>query len=643
MKRNKFILLLLCITMISSSILAQSFSEIIKSVATDRGAGHRYGFSVAMFGEYALVSSDRDAFDENGANQLTDAGAAYLLKKDQGGANNWGVLKKLVAPDRASNDDFGFSVALSEEYAVIGAKDEDHDANGMNTASNAGSVYVFKKDQGGSDNWGFLVKIVASDRDNGDGFGRSVGVSGDYIIVGASSEDHDENDANFMSGAGSAYIFKKDQGGTDNWGQIKKLVASDRASSESFGYSVGISGDYAVVGVYGDDLLPGGSNAVERTGSAYVFEKDEGGSDNWGQQTQLLSSDLATDDHFGWTVAISGEYIVVGAKEEDHDENGMNSSGESGSAYVFKRVTLISDWVEVKKLVASDRLVGNFAQEEFGHSVAISGDYITIGARLYEYDENGANFVTNAGAAYIFKQDEGGADNWGELQKIVASDREGADDFGWSVATTGSYTLIGAFQEDHDMNGANFLSDAGSAYIFENSVPVPVELTYFKGKATTEGNLLQWETASELNNEGFYIERSANSRDWETLDFQQGNLTTFEIQNYTYLDNTAPIDAYYRLKQVDTDGAFEYSNIVNITRESTIPLIRLYPNPVVEQLNIENGIGYATVHNTLGQVVAQFNIPIGIFRYNISSLPKGQYTLTIQKQNGDIQSQQFIK
>jgi len=117
------------------------------------------------------------------------------------------------------------------DYAIVGAYAEDEDTNGANTLSNAGSAYIFKKDQGGTDNWGQVKKIVSSDRGASDFFGISVSIDGEYAIVGASTEDHDANGANTISNAGSAYIFKKDQGGTDNWGQVKKIVSSDRATS----------------------------------------------------------------------------------------------------------------------------------------------------------------------------------------------------------------------------------------------------------------------------------------------------------------------------------------------------------------------------------------------------------------------------
>ena len=190
-----------------------------------------------------------------------EKGYAYIFKKDN--TNNW-VQIKVIAK---ASINFGVSVAISGDYIVVGAK---HAKNGSITF--VGAAFVFKKDIGGTDNWGEIKQIVASDREYNDLFGASVAISGDYIVVGAPWEDPLKANGSYQSDAGSAYVFKKDQGGTDNWGQIKKIVASDRAVLDYFGYSVAISGDYIVVGASGEDHDASGGNILTDAGSAYVFE-----------------------------------------------------------------------------------------------------------------------------------------------------------------------------------------------------------------------------------------------------------------------------------------------------------------------------------------------------------------------------------
>lgn len=174
---------------------------------------------------------------------------------------------------------------------------------------------------------------------------------------------------------------------------------------------------------------------------------------------------------------------------------------------------------------------------------------------------------------------------------------------------------------------------------------LPVELTTFEGAATAAGTRLTWQTATEKNNEGFDIQRSTDGKAWETIGFVQGQGTTQEAQNYTYTDE-APLTgtSYYRLKQVDFDGAFEYSEVINITIEQySNKTIAIFPNPVSDELNIENGQGQATIYNAIGQPVRTFDINETTTTINVEDLPKGQYLLSIQKANGEVITQQFVK
>jgi len=181
---------------------------------------------------------------------------------------------------------------------------------------------------------------VASDRGFGDLFGSSVSISGDYAIVGAYNEDHDASGGNGLSNAGSAYIYYRNEGGTDNWGEVTKIVASDRAADDFFGVSVSINGDYAIVGAFWEDQDASGGNTLTNSGSAYILYRNEGGTDNWGEVTKIVASDRAVDDLFGISVSINGAYAIVGAHAEDHDASGGNTLTNSGSAYLFKSSVL---------------------------------------------------------------------------------------------------------------------------------------------------------------------------------------------------------------------------------------------------------------------------------------------------------------
>ncbi|MBX3394161.1 MAG: hypothetical protein KF841_02215 [Phycisphaerae bacterium] len=216
-------------------------------------------------------------------------------------------IAKLTASDAANGDNFGYSISISGNTAVIGALGDDH-AGG----TGAGSAYVFRENGGV---WQPIAKLTASDAANFDQFGISVSISGDTAVIGAYRDSHAGG-----TQAGSAYVFREISG---VWQQIAKLTASDAASGDWFGSSVSISGDTAVIGAYRDSHA-GGTQA----GSAYVFREISG---VWQQIAKLTASDAASSDLFGISVAINGNTAAIGAHLNDHA-----GGFDAGSAYVFQ-------------------------------------------------------------------------------------------------------------------------------------------------------------------------------------------------------------------------------------------------------------------------------------------------------------------
>ena len=174
----------------------------------------------------------------------------------------------LVAPDAAESDYFGYSVALSGDTVVVGAMFHDGAA-----AVDQGSAYVFVRSAGV---WTLQQKLVAADAASRDQFGTSVAISGDTVVVGARFDL-----GAHIIGHGSAYVFVR-SGGV--WSQQQKLLPADAVSGDGFGYSVAISGETIVVSA------PFGGTAVIREGAAYVFVRSAG---VWSQQQKLLAADAA--------------------------------------------------------------------------------------------------------------------------------------------------------------------------------------------------------------------------------------------------------------------------------------------------------------------------------------------------------------
>jgi hypothetical protein len=320
-----------------------------KLTASQGAANDFFGFSVALAGDTALVG----AVSSGGRG----AGSVYVFQRVNG---VWVEQQRLQASDGALNDQFGYSVSLSSDTAVISA-DADDDGG-----QEAGAVYVFGRSAG---TWTQQQKLTASDTAAGDNFGNSVSLSGDSVIIGAWQEDNAGGNA-----AGSAYVFTRNGG---VWAQQQKLTASDASALDFFGTSVSLDGDTAVVGASLND------SADSDAGAAYVFTRSGG---VWTQQQRLTSSDIAAGDNFGGRVCLSGDTLVVTSLLDD-----VGGFVDAGSAYVFTRSGGV--WTQQQKLTASDAA----ANDSFGISVSLNGRTLLVGS--YQDDNSGG---ADAGSAYVF-------------------------------------------------------------------------------------------------------------------------------------------------------------------------------------------------------------------------------------------------
>jgi len=390
---------------INDNFLVQNTSNPIwierqKIVASDGEADDIFGRSVSINDEYAVIGANND--DDNGK----DSGSAYVFKRD---GINWIEQAKLLASDGEPKDSFGGANSISDDYIIIGAIDYYNGGNG--------SAYIFKRNQTG---WYEQAILTASDGSVDDWFGVSVSISGDYALVGALHNDV------YGDNSGSAYIFKRD--GT-NWIEEAILHASDYDIDDYFGCSVSLDGDYALIGAFGAD-------------SAYVFKRDGA---NWNEQAILTASDGKVGDYFGYSVSLDGEYTIIGAPNHDND---------IGAAYIFKHTG--SSWTEEQKLTPAEG-----EDDLFGAKVTISNDHALVGAPLF-YGEQGC--------AYVFKRS--GA-SWTEEQRLTASDGSSYNYFGAHSTINGNKILIGSYINNRQ----------GAAYFFEKLNPNAPNAPIIKGPA----------------------------------------------------------------------------------------------------------------------------------------------------------------
>ena len=392
-----------------------------------------FGYSVAVDGDTAVIGVYHDNLPDTGANSFENAGSAYVFVR-QANSGGWRKVAHLTASDGAASDEFGISVAVDEDTIVVGTHGDDIDSNGTDE-TDVGSAYVFVKPDTGWADGTETAKLTASDGAASDEFGISVAVDGYTILVGAHQDDHNGTDA------GAAYLFTRPYTGWADSHETTKLIPADGAAGDEFGISVAVDGDTAVIGANKDD-----DNGVD-SGSAYVFTKVSG---VWSQHAKLTASDGAANDEFGISVAVDGDTAVIGANKDDDNGNA------SGSAYVFTRPA--NDWAdgtETAKLTASD----GAASDEFGISVAVDDDTAVIGAN--KDDDNG----DASGSAYVFTRP---ANDWAdgtETAKFTAPDGAAGDRYGHSVGASGENVLVGApsFDSTDDSGGT------GAAYLLRFS------------------------------------------------------------------------------------------------------------------------------------------------------------------------------
>ncbi len=421
--------------------------------AGDAAADDHFGFSLGISGNSLVVGALNH--DHAGPN----AGAAYVSQLDDNGTpddrcdDTWIELCELIADDTAAHDYFGMKVAICGDYIVVGTDRNDH--GGL---TDAGAAYIFYRHAGGPNQWGQVAKLTASDAATNDNFGEGLAINGDYVVVGASHDDHAGG-----SNAGSAYVYWRDDNGTpedrsdDHWIELDKLTASDAASNDFFG-SVSISGDYIAVGAHRHDH--GGHDA----GAAYIFHRQDNGTpedpsdDTWIEEAEFIAGNAGGGDLFGYAICIDGDYVIAGSMQND-----TAGPSNAGSAYVFAKPP--DGWASVSSPIAETHPLTAYdagQDDYFGGTVAICGDYVLVGAGR---DSHAGG--SEAGSAYLFLLDDNGTpedhsdDHWIMLDKLTACDAGPGDWFGGhSISLSGDYALVSSDQDgDHG-------ADSGSAYVF---------------------------------------------------------------------------------------------------------------------------------------------------------------------------------
>ena len=309
----------------------QTWSHIDKVIASDGGVEERFGYSVAISGDWAMVGAPYE--------DLSNEGAVYVFQFIGG---MWIETQKLKPSTLYNDGFFGLSVDMDGGLAVIGALGD----NGG--GDNTGAAFVFELEDG---TWVEKIKLMPSDPFPSDEFGAAVAVSGNSIIVGAQGK------WGVGSYSGAAYVFKKIDG---LWSETQKLTASDETIWDSFGNALDIQGDRILVAAYQNDIGASGS------GSVYVFEFAGG---TWVEQEILTASDPGEDDNFGSAVVLNNDRILVSARGDDNEYG-----TDAGAVYYFEGAS--GEFVEQQKIIVSDAE----SLTSFGAAISVSGNMAVIGS-----------------------------------------------------------------------------------------------------------------------------------------------------------------------------------------------------------------------------------------------------------------------
>ncbi|MEE9131718.1 MAG: FG-GAP repeat protein [Phycisphaerales bacterium] len=371
------------------------------NTVTNPQAAEQLGTSVAVDGGTTVAGApgfDRLIGEEN----FPDAGRAIVFTFNVGN-QTWEVQDTLFAEFVEEQAQFGNSVAICGDVAVIGAHRADNGPFDW-----AGAAYIFERV---GVNWIQTAKLTPSDPGHPHQFGQSVAISGDVVVIGALQAG--------VNNHGAAYVWVKPGGGwsdADGEDQDATLTASDGMTSDLFGRSVSIDGDVIVVGASQQPLFDG---------VVYVFDKPINGWADATEDAKLVALDGEAGDRFGWSVSIDGNLIIIGAPFEDADE----FLNDEGAAYVFRFDGNL--WIQEAKFFGCNEA----PHDQFGTSVAISGNVAVIGAI------QPVGPMPGNGTADAFRYLGTG---WAQVGKPNASDGESNDWFGQSVSMSGDFVVIGA-------------------------------------------------------------------------------------------------------------------------------------------------------------------------------------------------------
>ena len=374
--------------------------------------GEGFATDIAISGNTIVVGTPGKEYDADrngviecetiisGANDYSECnlGVAYIFSRNQGGTNNWGLVKTLISPDASSTDPtqlFGTTVDIEGGTIVIGTTTYGYDTNGDNQLTcpsvpiecNTDSVFVYSQNQGGTNNWGLIKQIKPSNQNINDTLGREIDLSGDDLIVSSPIRNYVDSSGNGVFLQPSFYIYSRNQGGSNNWGLVKELAIDPISDLFNNYQSLGLNNDTAVVGIVDTTKV--------NEKNIYIYSRNQGGSNNWGLVKKVNPTNIGIKGAFfsaGVSDVLGDTLLINSADSYDANRNGVVECGTFGGIECNLGVVYMlsrnqggeNNWGVSKMLVASDALVlGSF--NGFGRAKLNSNTILITGSSTYIY------------------------------------------------------------------------------------------------------------------------------------------------------------------------------------------------------------------------------------------------------------------
>ncbi|KAJ5076432.1 hypothetical protein M0811_06432 [Anaeramoeba ignava] len=463
---------------------------------------------------------------------------------------NWNQKQILVSSDGQAYDGFGLTVSISGNFLLISSP---YATVGENESQ--GKAYIFENDGAF---WNQKQILLGSDGQAEDNFGSYLFIEGNLILIGSPYANIGENVSQ-----GKAYVYENN--GTF-WNEKQILIASDGQAYDNFGSGVSISNDGKYIFVGASDATVGESNYDQ--GKVYIFENN---GTFWNEKQILIASDGKIDDNFGYSISISGNYSLIGspmATVNDHDSQ--------GKAYIFENNGTY--WNEKQILIASD---GN-TNDQFSSSISISGNASLIGSYNSNVGESSAE-----GKAYVFQNN---GTYWKQSQILFASDGNTMYNFGWSVSLSANYSLIGA---PNALVGDNKFQ--GEAYIFE-PFPKPPAVNILNCSSLFSSFECYWnQINSSLNDIEYQINYQTDVQNWQLIQspilIQNVFYQVFNSSFYPNITGNVDYSIQIRVCNSSTNACSDPSNQINLTtRIDSVNNLKFqsYPNSIQLNWNYPN-------------------------------------------------------